>query len=293
MFNDYVMLTWCGALDHRPQGVSRLKKNLLIACTVLLAAAQAEAATIAPHRAIYDLTLLRSGGGSALQSANGKLAFEIQGSACEGWTVSFRMATKYRPAEGQPTLIDTQSTTYEGPGALDFRHQLKEVINGQAKPDLRLKMTRTAIDAEGQGEITSKSGETFTLPAGTSLPMQHQLKLMSLGEAGGGRDSSIIFDGSDETKTFRAISFVGKEKAAGSIERDVKNPVAAPLAKIVSWPMTISYFPVEGDDEIPQYQVNFDMYANGVASGLVLDYGDFTLSGTLTDLQMMETPVCP
>ncbi len=270
-----------------------MKKTLLIACSVLLAAAQAQAATIAPHRAIYDLTLLRSGGGSALQSANGKLAFEIQGSSCEGWTVSFRMATKYRPAEGPATLIDTQSTTYEGPGALDFRHQLKETVGGEAKPDIRLKLSRSAVDAEGQGEITSKSGEAFTLPAGTALPMQHQMKLMALGEAGGGRDSSVIFDGSDESKTFRAISFVGKAKAAGSIQRDMTNPVAAPLANVASWPMTISYFPVEGEDEVPQYQVNFDMYANGVASGLVLDYGDFTLAGKLTDLQMMEPAACP
>ena len=57
--------------------------------------------------------------------------------------------------------------------------------------------------------------------------MQHQLRLMALGEAGGGRDSSVIFDGSDEGKSFRAISFVGKAKPPGSLARDAGNPAAA------------------------------------------------------------------
>ena len=270
-----------------------MKKYLPLVPFLLLAAATADAAAVMPHRAIYDLTLMRSAEGSALQSASGRLAFEIQGSACEGWSVSFRMATKYRPAEGQATLIDTQTTSYEGPGSLDFRHQLKEVINGEAKPEVKIKMSRPDKDAGGQGEIMSKDGETFDVPANAALPMQHQIRLMTLGEAGGGRDSSLVFDGSDEAKTFRAISFVGKEKAPGSILRDTQNPAAAALKDVGAWPMTISYFPAEGGDEIPQYQVTFDMYANGVASGLVLDYGDFALTGTLTELQMMEAAECP
>jgi EipB-like len=123
--------------------------------------------------------------------------------------------------------------------------------------------------------------------------MQHQLKLMALGESGGGRDSSLIYDGSDGKKSFRAISFVGKEKAPGSISRDKGNPAAGGLMTLGSWPMTISYFPVEDGEDTPEYQVSFDMYANGVATGLVLDYGDFALSGTLRDLTLLDKSECP
>ena len=123
--------------------------------------------------------------------------------------------------------------------------------------------------------------------------MQHQLRLMALGEQGGGRDSSVIFDGSDDGKSFRAISFVGKEKPAGSIARDGGNPAAVPLKGLGAWPMTISYFPLSGDADLPEYQVSFDMYENGVASSLVLDYGEFALAGKLTDLKMLEPASCP
>lgn len=271
-----------------------MKYALPVYAIVLMAASSAEAAvTAAPHRAIYDLTLLRAGKSANLQSASGRLAFELQGSSCEGFTVSFRMVAKYHPSEGSPTLIDTQSTTYEGPGGLDFRHQVKELVNGEVRQEAKLKLTRTAAGQEGQGEITSKSGETFTVPGEAYLPMQHQFRLMSLGESGGGRDSSLLYDGSDGAKTFQAISFVGRTKKPGTIARDAAEPVAAPLRPLSAWPVTVSYFSPDKDQSTPDYQVSFDLYQNGVATGLVLDYGDFALSGKLADLTLFEVTECP
>jgi hypothetical protein len=270
-----------------------LKKFSFLLPVLLLAATAADAATVMPHRAIYDLSLLRANEGASLQSATGRLAFEIDGSSCEGYTVNFRMATKYRPNEGEMTLIDTMTTTYEGPGALEFRHQMKELVNGDQRQEFRIKLNRDSVAAEGQGSISTKPDESFTVPANVSLPMQHQMKLMALGEQGGGRDSSVIFDGSDEGKVFRAISFVGKPKMPGAIARDTVNAAAAPLKALGSWPMTTSYYNVEGTAETPEYQVTFDMYENGVATGLVLDYGEFALTGTLSDLKMLNPSECP
>lgn len=270
-----------------------MKNAMPVAVFLLLASPAAEAATIAPHRAVYDLTLMRTKEGANLQSAVGKLAFEVQGSSCEGYTVNFRMAAKYRPNEGDASLIDTQSTTYEGPGALDFHHQMKETVDGDTKEETKLKMSRKAAGAEGQGKIISKDDEAFKIPAGTFLPMQHQLKLMALGETGGGRDSSLIFDGSDGSKVFQAISFVGREKGPGNFAADAADPVAAPLKTLGSWPMTVSYFPDDKGAAEPDYQVSFEMYANGVATALVLDYGDFALGGKLTSLEFFKPSECP
>lgn len=267
-------------------------KTVLPFLSLLLLAGAADAATVAPHRAIYDLSLLRANEGAALQSAMGKLAFEIDGSTCDGFTVNFRMATKYRQDEGNVTVIDTMTTTFESPDATELRHQLKESVDGKPRDSERIKMLRKTAADEGRGEIAGEPDKSFTVPAGAALPMQHQLRLMGLGEKGGGRDSSIVFDGSDGEKSFRAISFVGKERPAGAIARDSANPAAAPLKDSRSWPMTVSYYTLDGTSETPEYQVSFDMYENGVATGLVLDYGDFALSGTLTDLKMLGKPGC-
>ena len=268
-------------------------KTVLPFLTLLLMASGAEAAVVAPHRAIYDLTLLRANEGASMQDATGKLAFEIDGSTCDGFTVNFRMATKYRQEDGSLNVIDTMTTTYESPGATELRHQLTESVNGTVRETDRIKVTRATAAAEGKGELRSKAGQTFVVPAGTALPMQHQLRLMTLGENGGGRDSSIVYDGSDGDKSFRAISFVGKQRPPGSVSRDDANPAALPLKGLASWPMSVSYYNLDGKSDVPEYQVSFDMYENGVATGLVLDYGDFALTGTLSDLKMLDKPSCP
>jgi hypothetical protein len=268
-------------------------KSILCLLPALLLAPAAEAAAVAPHRAVYDLSLLRANEGASLQSASGRLAFEIEGSSCDGFTVNFRMATKYRPKEGELTLIDTMTTTYEGPGGLDFRHQIQERVDGALRDDHRITMTRTSPEGEGQGSISSKPGAGFTVPAGTLLPMQHQLRLIALAEAGGGRDSSVIFDGSDDGKSFRAITFVGRAKDPDSLTAGAGNPVAEPLKGIAAWPVTVSYYQLESEAETPEYQVSFDMYENGVATSLVLDYGEFALAGKLADLKMLEASGCP
>ena len=260
---------------------------------LLLLAGRADAAQLAPHRAIYDLSLLRVNEGASLQSASGKLAFELDGSSCEGFTVNFRMATRFRPEEGAATLFDTVTTTFEAPDATQLRHQMKERVDGKVREDVKIKMTRPSAEAEGKADVSTKPGEPVKVPAGAMLPMQHQLRLMALGENGGGRDESVIFDGSDGGKSFQAISFVGKEKAPGSIARDHDNLAAAPLKTNRAWPMTVSYYELEGGAETPEYQVSFDLYDNGVATGLVLDYGEFALRGTLTDLKLLDQPKCP
>ena len=271
-----------------------MKTAVLILSALCAAAGSASAAAVVtPHRAIYDLTLLRAEEGASLQSASGKLAFEIQGSSCEGYTVSFRMATKYSPKEGNMTVIDTQTTTYEGPGALEFHHQLKETVNGETRQDLRVNLARPGAGKEGTGEVSTKSGESFTIPPDTALPMQHQLKLMALGATGGGRDSSLVFDGSDEGKVFRAISFVGAEKQPDGIAADAQNPAADKLKQTDAWPMTVSYYDVKGDADTPEYQVSFNMYENGVATQLVLDYGTFVLAGKLSRLDLYQPSACP
>ena len=268
-------------------------KTVLTVLSLLALASAAEAASVAPHRAIYDLKLLRANQGASLQDATGKLAFEIDGSSCDGFTVNFRMATKYRQADGTESVIDTLSTTFENAQETELRHQLKESVNGTVRETDRINVNRKTPADEATGDMKSKPNVPFTVPAGAALPMQHQLRLMALGETGGGRDSSIVYDGSDGAKSYRAISFVGKQRPAGSVAADTANPATAALKGNASWPMSVSYYALDGNPDTPDYQVSFDMYDNGVASSLVLDYGDFALSGTLSDLKLLDKPSCP
>jgi hypothetical protein len=268
-------------------------KLTTLAAGLFLATTAADAATIVPHRAVYDLRLTRANEWAGLSSVNGRMAFEVLGSACEGWTVSFRMVNQFRPADGSAKLIDTQSTSYESGDGFDLRYSQKEFIDNRLDQESRVTVSRQQVQGEGKGKIELPATRDFTVPAEALFPMRHQLKLMDAALAGGTRDTSLIYDGSDGEKTFRAISFIGKRKAAGANARDKQNAEAAALTGLQSWPMTISYYDVAGSNQdTPTYQIGFDMYENGVATGLVLDYGDFALNGELANLELLDAEAC-
>lgn len=266
-------------------------KKLLLAASLSFAIVPAQAATIAAHRAIYDLDLVQLRKGADLSSVKGRLAFEIDGSTCEGWTVSFRMINKFQPVEGEPKLVDTQSTSFESGDGLKLRYNEHEFINRAAQPETRISVSRDGLDKDGKGEQGDPGTAPFILPPGTAFPMQHQFRLMAAAEKGVSRDDSMIYDGSDADKSFRAISFIGKRKAPGANARDSADADAAALSALASWPVTISYYHRDGGDT-PDYQVAFDIYENGVATGLVLDYGDFVLGGDLAKLEMLAADPC-
>jgi hypothetical protein len=268
-------------------------KIVSLAALLVLAMTQADAATITPHRAIYDLKLIKAGESASLSGVEGRLAFEVQGSACEGWTVSFRMVNQFRPAEGNVRTVDTQSTSFESGDGLDMRYNQKEFTGRKLQAESKIKVSRPSTEADGAGEMSGEGVNSFNVPAGAFFPVQHQLKLMDKAQAGETRDTSVIYDGSDGKTAFRAIAFIGKRKNAGANARDTANSKAAALAAVPSWPISISYYTAAAtDQDTPTYQVGFDLYENGVATGLILDYGNFVLGGDLTNLELLAGEAC-
>lgn len=260
----------------------------------LAIATGAQAVTVQPHRAIYDLKLLSASDKSGITGVDGRLAFEVDGSSCEGWTVNFRMANQYLKAEGDPRLVDTQSTSYESGDALEMQYSDREYVNNHQQSTARVKAWRDSLDAEGQGEFGATDKKQFVLPAGVLFPIQHQLKITQEAEKGEARDVSTLFDGSNDNVTYRVVTFINPKKAASQNAADNGNPAAAPLAKVDSWPVSMSYYKQGGESEdTPSYQVSFNLYDNGVATGLKLDYGDFVLQGDLVKLDYLDAKACP
>ena len=254
----------------------------------------ATASAIAPHQAVYDLSLVQLRKGADLSSVTGRLAFEIDGSTCEGWSTSFRMMNRFQPNEGDTKLLDTQTTSFESADGLSMRLNQKEYLNGALNSETRIAVSRDAVAQPAKGERGEAGTAPFVLPGNVMFPMQHQLRLMTEAEAGANRDDSIVYDGSDAEKTFRVITFIGKRKAPGSNAHDNADRDAAALSAIASWPVTISYYRNStGAPDTPEYQVSFDLYENGVATGLVLDYDDFVLGGDLSRLEFGKATPCP
>ena len=58
------------------------------------------------------------------------------------------------------------------------------------------------------------------------------------------------------------------------------------------WPVTLSYFEPGIGERTPLYVMSFDLFENGVSGPLTFDFGDFSMKGTLTKLEMLPESGC-
>lgn len=246
--------------------------------------------TIQAHRAVYDLKLERTSEGSNISGADGRMVMELTGSACDGWSTSFRRVMELRPSEGETQLFDDQVASWESADGLSLQINDKQFINNRLDTETRLKADLDGGKG-GRGEITEPKAEAFELPAGVLFPMAHQKRLMEAAERGETRDVSILYDGASGSKIYKVISFIGKPKAGGA---DANTDEA--LKDMRSWPLSITFYEYDKNtqmsEELPDYQINFPIYENGVAGTLSIDYGGYVISGKLTSLEILTQQKC-
>lgn len=255
-----------------------------------IAAAPSALAGIATHRAIYDLTLKDSNDRSGIQGVRGRMVIELTGGACEGWTVTFRMINQYLLQRGLSRLSDSRSSSWEADDGTMLRFSQRQYIDNRLEEEVLIKVDKPTEKDQLRGKMSKPSAGEFKLPSATIFPVRHQIRLVEAALAGQSRDRSVVFDGSEKSKAYVAVSFIGMELEDATQAGDG----AADLSKLRVWPVSISYFSTDdtAKEETPVYQVSFRMFENGVAGDLVLDYGNFVLDGKLTTYEPLAPADC-
>jgi hypothetical protein len=108
---------------------------------------------------------------------------------------------------------------------------------------------------------------------------------------------AAVYDGSDTgEKIFDTLTIMGKAIAPDQHKPTDATAGQAAFAGMTRWPVTISYFDhaaaEKSGEQTPIYAITFELYENGVSRALMLDYGDFVLSGEMTSIEVKEARPC-
>lgn len=278
------------------RGVVLICAMMLVAGLDAKAQAQDQPPVLVPHRAVYDLTLGETRGNSEVAAVRGRILYDFDGSACDGYSLQFRQVSELDSGEGKVTTSDLRAKTWEGADAKNFKfasqnfldQNLIDSVDGHAKRGT----AATAVD------LVKPEQKKIDLDAAVVFPTEHMVRIIEAARAGKTILEFPVFDGSDTgEKVYNTLTVIGRKLTSDERKHDDAAANEPKLAGLPRWPVTISYFDKakteDSGEQTPVYSIDFELYENGLSRALSLDYNDFTVVGTLTSLEFKDVKRCP
>ena len=249
-------------------------------------AAPAEATEIAPHRALYTMSLGNARNDSGVVDARGTMDYEW-GETCDGWTIEQRYRLKMRYAESSDVDIVSSFVTWESKDGLRYRFNQKQTRNGEVDEEIR---GEARLDGPGKGgvaEFTKPQPQTLKLEPGVMFPSAHTILLIAKAEAGENFLSRQVFDGATVDGAVLVTAAIG-----GKVAPDPKDPLQAPILQHAGWRVRLAFFPANLAEEKPDYELGMLLLDNGVSRDMLIDYGDYTIKAKLDSIEALPKPAC-
>lgn len=281
-----------------PRGVARQAAGLLLALAASATSAPnaglaSEALPMAPHRAIYEMTLAKARGGSSVTQVSGRMVYELTGSQCEGYTQNMRFVTSMANQSGGNTLTDLRSSSWEDGAGKRFRFN-----SSQFRDEKPTEITAgDATRRNGAGikvELTKPGKRDVSIAPDAYFPVQHSIALIEAAKAGKSFFRADLYDGSEKgEKVYDTVSAIGK-KTRSKTAKGVTGKRVERMDNMTAWPVSIAYYEAKSDhrDAVPVYELSFLFLENGVSRDLLIDYGDFAIRGELKEIDFLDPSKC-
>ncbi len=243
------------------------------------------------HRAVYDLDLGEASEKSGVTGLSGRIVYEFNGSACEGYSTNYRFVTRMDMRETQ-RLNDYQITTFEEGDGKSFEFVTKFFVDQQLDKETK---GSALLDASGVDVSLQKpEPNTLELPV-SQFPTQHMIELIGKAKQGENFYETTMFDGSDNgDKVMTTTVVIGRKTPPAK-----DDPELGALKNLVGesyWPVSVAYFDLTKHDgeEVPEYAISFKLYENGFTRDLVMSYGEFSIKAKLVGFDILDSKAdCP
>ena len=249
-----------------------------------------EEATIAPHRAIYDMTLSSVKNGSNIADVSGKMIFEWA-DACDGWAIQQHLRLHFNYAEGDVSDVNSNEVTWESKDGKRYNFNIRRVQDGKETEDYRGKATLSGGDND-KAVYSSPEGKVVAFNRETIFPSAHTKMIIEKASNGEHFFTRRVFDGTDEGGSNDVSVFISPPRTqhveATADEKLDSNPLLAATA----WPVHLAFFKIDDDTGEPDYEMDLLLLSNGVARSMKIDYGDFSVTGTLKAIEPLPAPHC-
>jgi len=244
---------------------------------------KAGAAGIAPHRAFYEVALVRAGPSAGLEAISGATAFEWS-TACDREVASRETRLLVRHSGGGEAAVRIDFQAWESSDGAAYGFAGKTTRDGAATQERRGTAT---LAASGGKAVYSKPGaRRMALPPGTLFPGAWIREVIGHARDGNGLLTRRVFFGENEDDLLTASVLVLPDGADAEPEE-----IPEALQDIASWRARIAFFSPEGGST-PAFESTERIFENGVGGDAVVAFPDFTVRYRLKKLELLDRPEC-
>lgn len=240
---------------------------------------------IAPHRAVYKMSLASARQSSSIADVRGKMQFEWA-DACAGWTIEQRFGLNFLYAEGEEMEMRLTYATWESKDGLQYRFNVRKMINGKLDEEVRGDANLETLGGPGVVKFLRPKPQQIDLPMGAMFPSRHTLELLEQASAGQHLFLRTVFDGADAEGPSEVNAVIG------DVYRTDDAPLTHTLLTGPGWPVRLAFFPLAKGEGVPEYELQLRLRHNGIAEKMLIDYGDFTLDVVLEALETLPRSGC-
>ncbi len=280
---------------------------------------------IAPYEIVYDIQLKDVSDRSGILMASGELISKLEGGACEGWTSTSRMKVRFVIQRQGARETESRVSSWESDDGNQYHSVIERYLNDVLMETIRTSASRPRAGVPFVLRMMEPEKRTFTLPPRTLFPTAALKRLLRAARAGKGSLSLLVYEGDKEAAPQHVVAIIGKRQpprptaaSAGGTEAraggDKGGKALAALRQKPYWPVALAYYGTEGADGggrptakndkasereaeerrfgLPEYEVHFRLYDNGVAGNALLVYPDYVLKAEAKSLRMLPAPAC-
>lgn len=236
------------------------------------------AGELAPHRALYRMSLIEANPNSGITGASGAMMYRFE-DVCDAWTSETKVILKLIYAEGDEIQTTWSFASWEAKDGLSYRFNVRHSRNGNDVEVLEGQAKRTVAKGPATATFTVPKDTTIQLPDGTLFPTQHLVELIAAGLNNTLTVSEVVFDGASLENPYQINALITKPKAKSTQTKAARH-------------VRMAFFPILAKAEQPEFELGITYRPDGVAERIRQDFGDFSLNLEPDSIEVLKKPNC-
>lgn len=241
------------------------------------------AQTLAPHKAVYSIELIKRSPGAKILNITGDMSFSWN-KRCDAYISDhgFDMRYDYTDEPSADILTQFQSTESFNHTLLDFKSVRSR--NGRVVETLQGQASKGETGA-GKAVYQTPTGLSFILKTNTEFPTEHTKTILNAIDTNKKFFAKTLFDGSDDQGPVTVNAVIGKPN---NNTPETADAVDVDLLPVPYYPVRLAFFPQNSDSATAEYEMSLDMHKNGVISDVTIEYSDFSVRQSLKSLEKLS-----